>query len=347
MGSGIAYFYQNLRTYFTIKDDQNLIELFELFDLHFPQLLERKNLISGLSELLYKHIGSTKELKVLELEIMKSNWVRFISQFSQFRNFNVNRLTEDVREIIQLQDKEGVDFSEKIKNRVHHKFQSYQKLLQIGTKKLSKPERELKNRLKKGRAILVKEFGKQRAHPTLRELLESEASEWIKVLMPVWMLNPAQVSKYFTSEADQFDFAMFDEASQIPVAHAAGTIHRARRVLVAGDDQQMTPQSYFKSGSVQALNLLHQANYFWKKVMLKHHYRSEHPGLIAFSNKHFYNNNLIVYPSAVHQSQPIQLHYCENGGVQRTGKRRGGKVARFGIVKSNKYRRIRWCCGLF
>ena len=45
--------------------------------------------------------------------------------------------------------------------------------------------------------------------------------------------------------------------------------------------------------------------------MLTHHYRSQHPALISFSNKHFYQNKLCAYPTAHQQTHPIRLHYCE------------------------------------
>ena len=51
----------------------------------------------------------------------------------------------------------------------------------------------------------------------------------------------------------------------------------------------------------------------FQNLFLKHHYRSEHPALIEFSNRHFYTNSLIAYPSVNSTNYPIQLHYCENG----------------------------------
>jgi superfamily I DNA and/or RNA helicase len=58
--------------------------------------------------------------------------------------------------------------------------------------------------------------------------------------------------------------------------------------------------------------LLHQASYYFERVSLRHHYRSEHPELIRFSNKHFYKDELIVYPSP-DRKQVLFHHYSENG----------------------------------
>ena len=320
-------FYQNLKTYFKVHDKQNLNELFASFEKNFPSLLEVSDKANKLSDLLYNHIGQVQDLENLELQILKNNWVKFVSQFNAFSNFDMERLSEDVREIITLQDSEGKEFAEKIKNRVHQRFESHHKLLKIGTKKLSKSQRELKQRLKAGRAILVKEFGKTRQHPTLRELLNSDAFEWIKVLMPIWMLNPTQVSKYFEPDKEQFDLAMFDEASQIPLSNALGAVQRAHRILVAGDEQQMSPHYYFKAGEADPVDLLHQSQYAWKKIMLRHHYRSEHPELIKFSNKHFYDDKLIVYPSAEIKDRVLHRHYCVDGSFIERENEKEAKIA--------------------
>jgi superfamily I DNA and/or RNA helicase len=320
-------FYQNLKTFLTLKDSDDIQKAFNVFEEKFPVLLEQSKSIVNFSDLLYKHIGHTEEMSTLELEILKSNRLRFISQFPAFSNFEMKNLQADINEIISLQNAEGEEFAVKIKNRIHQKFELYQKLIQTGTKKLTKTQRELKTRLKEGRSILIKEFGKQQAHPTLRELLASDAKEWIKVLMPVWMLNPNQVARYFNDEKDQFDFALFDESSQMPLANALGTVHRAKRILVAGDEQQMTPHNYFKQGESEPIDLLHQAQFTWRKVMLKHHYRSEHPDLIRFSNKHFYNDQLIAFPAAEQKERALFLYPVEGAHfIERVNKKEAEKV---------------------
>jgi superfamily I DNA and/or RNA helicase len=114
-------------------------------------------------------------------------------------------------------------------------------------------------------------------------------------------------------EEQLFDVGIFDEASQLPLQNALGTIQRSKRILVAGDHQQMGPSSYFKSRTGEVVDLLHQASYYWRNVPLKHHYRSEHPALIQFSNKHFYNNELVAFPSVKQEKSPIVWHFIEQG----------------------------------
>jgi superfamily I DNA and/or RNA helicase len=62
---------------------------------------------------------------------------------------------------------------------------------------------------------------------------------------------------------------------------------------------------------------------------LTHHYRSQHPALIAFSNKHFYQNQLLAYPTALQQTYPIQLYVCSDGVfTQRKNEVEAEKIAR-------------------
>ena len=69
-------------------------------------------------------------------------------------------------------------------------------------------------------------------------------------------------------EEGLFDVAIFDEASQIPLQNALGAIQRSKRIVIAGDEHQMGPSSYFKSGSAEPMDLLHQASYHLKKIPL-------------------------------------------------------------------------------
>jgi len=107
--------------------------------------------------------------------------------------------------------------------------------------------------------------------------------------------------------------AIVDEASQINLSHAVGTLYRSKRILIAGDSQQMAPSQFFKQRNDDAQSLLHKGSYYFKNIVLKNHYRSEHPALISFSNKHFYNNELVAFPSIRQEKQPLVLHYIENG----------------------------------
>lgn len=302
-----------LKTYFHLPSDTIIAPVFSLITSNFEALIRIRSSIIHLSKSCYRLIGQTSDFNEFTQCVFKSNWVKFESQFPSLSNFKPQMLHEKVNEIIHHQDEESQLFSDQILEKIHVTFQSYHRLLRTTATKLSNDQKLLKQRLRKGKSILVKEFAKSRNHPSIRELLQTDAAIWIHLLKPIWLSNPAQIARCFPLEKELFDFVIFDEASQIPLSHSLGSLHRGKRIVIAGDEQQMSPSSYFKSGIQETTDLLHQAGYYWKSIYLKHHYRSVHPKLIAFSNKHFYQNSLIAYPSGNVIENPITFIHCEKG----------------------------------
>jgi superfamily I DNA and/or RNA helicase len=125
-------------------------------------------------------------------------------------------------------------------------------------------------------------------------------------------MNPSRISACFPLEKNLFSMAIFDEASQIPLENSFGTLQRSERTVIAGDPQQMSPSSYF-STIHESVDLLHQASFYLKSKFLSYHYRSYHPELISFSNKHFYQNRLTAFQHANYSEKPINFHYLKNG----------------------------------
>ena len=48
---------------------------------------------------------------------------------------------------------------------------------------------------------------------------------------------------------------------------------------------------------------------------LRWHYRSRHEKLIAFSNYHFYDDNLVVFPSPARKSEALGIRYFRVDGI--------------------------------
>lgn len=276
---------------------------------HLPAILRNSKLLAELPPQLYRLLqGHAPE--EAELRVLYSNRVQFESRFPDLVSFDGEALKHALQKIIDMQQEEQQQFGARLLSARHARFNAYHQLLRTPAHLLKPEEKQLKARLKAGKSLLVKEFAKTRQHKTIRELLDSEAREWIEILTPVWLSTPVQVATSFPMEK-LFSRVIFDEASQIPLSHALGSLQRADSAIVAGDAQQMSPSSYF-SGKVPGTDLLHQASYYWPRVSLKHHYRSMHPELIAFSNRFFYDDQLIAYPSADRQQQPLSLHYVPN-----------------------------------
>ena len=196
---------------------------------------------------------------------------------------------------------------------IKSKFDQYHQLIETPNRKLNLNEQKLKAELKIGKSILIKEFGKVKNHMNLRKLYESEAKRWLLLIKPVLMTHPMKIATYFPPEPGIFDLGIIDEASQMPLKNAIGTLQRIKRVLIAGDENQMDP-SYFFSSNDDNHSVFHQAKYHLKNIELTHHYRSESEELISFSNRHFYDNKLrFIENSETRNKQVIFNHYIEKG----------------------------------
>ncbi len=308
----IRNLYYDLNSHFNFRSDLNVVEYLGQLSRYMGDLLSVKSLLLKLNATVLRGFQENKTFTAYEGQLLQSHFVRFKEQFPSFSSFKSEDLKGKILDIERSYKEEQKSFALEIENGIISTFNSYHNLLNTSARKLTEEQKKLKATLRKGKSILIKEFAKTKSHPSLRELQQSEAKIWIDLLKPIWLSNPSQVSGCFPLEEGLFDVAIFDEASQIPIQNALGTIHRATKVIIAGDENQMGPSNYFKSGDQEDLDILHQANYNWPNIRLKHHYRSVHPDLISFSNQHFYTNELTAY-SQKNAAIPIHHHYIENG----------------------------------
>jgi hypothetical protein len=162
-------------------------------------------------------------------------------------------------------------------------------------------------------ALIANEAVKQSRHRPLRHLFQ-DAGTALRGPKPCWMMSPSTVASLVPREAiEQFDLVVVDEASQMAPERAFGVISRAKQCVVVGDPKQLPPTAFFQRTTstedteqneevdTEALDeesILDLCTKSFHPVRrLKWHYRSRHGSLIAFSNKHFYNNELVVFPS--------------------------------------------------
>jgi very-short-patch-repair endonuclease len=123
-------------------------------------------------------------------------------------------------------------------------------------------------------------------------------------------MSPLVVSQLLPAKT-YFDVVIFDEASQVTPADAAPSILRGRQLVVAGDEKQLPPTAFFVSESVEdedeevasALaattgfeSILDALGMLLRFRMLRWHYRSRDERLIAFSNAHIYDRQLVTFP---------------------------------------------------
>jgi hypothetical protein len=151
-------------------------------------------------------------------------------------------------------------------------------------------------------------------------------------LRPVWMASPEVVAQIFP-RLPIFDVVVFDEASQCRLEEALPVLTRARRVVIAGDPQQLSPTRFFESAVTQGQeaepegdqelfetqqneieDLLGAAlNLSIEQAYLDVHYRSQNSDLIQFSNGNFYGARLQPipgHPANRRELPPLQVTHA-------------------------------------
>lgn len=182
---------------------------------------------------------------------------------------------------------------------------------------LNKPKPGNNNQGQMG--ILLREFQKKTRHLPIRKLM-TRAGNIIQALKPVLMMSPLSIANFIEPGQLSFDIVIFDEASQVRPVEAFGALMRSKQAVVVGDSQQMPPTSFFDKvieadkidededyvGDVESILGLFLAQNAPQR-MLRWHYRSRHESLITVSNKEFYKNRLVVFPSSMQHAENMGL----------------------------------------
>lgn len=141
---------------------------------------------------------------------------------------------------------------------------------------------------------------------SIRTLMQLHGNT-IRRLCPCMLMSPMSVAQYLPIENEPFNLVLFDEASQIPTAEAVGAIARANAAIIVGDPKQMPPTTFFQREINTDDDVEHNdmesilddcITLGMPEHYLNYHYRSRHESLIAFSNRYYYGNRLITFPSA-------------------------------------------------
>lgn len=171
---------------------------------------------------------------------------------------------------------------------------------------------------------LAHQLGKKRSLWPIRKLVETFS--WpLRSLAPCWLLSPEVAAEVLPLERDLFDLVIFDEASQLRLERALPVIYRAKRVVIAGDEQQMPPSSFFEHALEEdeatqeaddartAESLLEQGKKIYGFRYLQWHYRSQHGELIDFSNQAFYDGALHITPGPTRSqaARPFVWHQLQ------------------------------------
>lgn len=154
----------------------------------------------------------------------------------------------------------------------------------------------------------------------------TDAPALLPALAPCFLMSPMTVARLLGHSDLRFDVVIFDEASQVLPEDAIGAIGRARQAVVVGDSEQLPPTSFFRSATPCKESTLESLLDACRiaglpDAWLQWHYRSRHEDLIAFSNREFYQDRLVTFPSSSQAEDPVDFVYVENGMYDRGGKR--------------------------
>ena len=204
--------------------------------------------------------------------------------------------------------------------------------------------------------ILQRELRKKRNIMPLRKLF-AQTMTFVTAIKPCFMMSPLSVANFLPIEdfSEYFDLVVFDEASQICPEDAIGAIARGKQLIVVGDEHQLPPTRFFSAsmgdGTAEAMDqndafdsILDQCcTIGMPEVMLNWHYRSRKEGLIAYSNRYFYDNRLNTFPDLLKSGTTnannvdllpaIEFHHVING-VYDKGKTRKNRIEARVVAKA-------------
>lgn len=179
-------------------------------------------------------------------------------------------------------------------------------------------------------AWLRREMMRQRGHHSVRRTF-LEAGNALRAIKPCMLMSPLSVSQFVPADLPPFDLVVFDEASQMTMEDAVGSIARGRQLVVVGDPKQLPPTNFFALASGQqeverdafgdpvvedSESVLEQCMASgMASTSLRWHYRSREEALIAFSNHAFYEQRLFTFPSPFVDAHVRGIQFTPVSGV--------------------------------
>ena len=275
--------------------------------------VESKDLSVLVSELRAERLAAEDLLPAFERAVRERWWEKRCEDDWELRRFRGRDHDEAIRRFRELDEQAKEIARREIQARVAARL----------------PDRNAPGEME----VLRKEFSKQRRHKPVRKLF-AEVPNTLLRLKPCVLMSPLSVARFLDPSLALFDVVVFDEASQIPPWDAIGAISRGKQAIIVGDSRQLPPTAFFSrddseddvddEDAVELESILEQAVVRGVPQMtLNWHYRSRHESLISFSNQHYYDNRLHVFPSPHHQSPQLGLKWIEvpEGYYDRGGTR--------------------------
>lgn len=201
--------------------------------------------------------------------------------------------------------------------------------------------------------LLRHQIGLKRPSKSIRELV-SMMPEHFASLAPCLLMSPLSIAQYLPADQPPFDVVIFDEASQITTWDAIGAIARGRQTIIVGDPKQLPPTNFFGKSTDDEddeeiedyerdlESILDEAKASGLPTLqLNWHYRSRHESLIAFSNHHYYDNELVTFPSPETTDSAVSMRHLRDSQYDR-GKTRTNRLEAEAIVAESVSRMKTW-----
>jgi very-short-patch-repair endonuclease len=215
-------------------------------------------------------------------------------------------------EEIQLQDPDAAGFSGRRHDEIAAEFRELdRKRLELAVQRVQRAHAlkalEIRNKHPRQSTLVSREAVKRTRHLPLRRLF-SEAPDVLLALRPCWMASPLSVSQLIPGETPLFDVVIFDEASQVLPEDAITSLLRGRQAVIAGDQKQLPPTTFFAAGDPGEESDEDSATAGFQSILdvmssflepawsLDWHYRSRDEALIAYSNHRIYGGRLVTFP---------------------------------------------------
>ena len=267
--------------------------------------LNEKNLLELLHYCLDKEIELSKLANTFKKILLDNKIINYLDSYPLLNQYNCSEILNRESEFKSLDER----------------IMNVNRDLIVSINSLKRPEDVLAPSSPFG--ILTKEANKLKRKKPIRLLL-NEIFDFALDIKPIFLMSPLSVATYLPSKNDIFDCVIFDEASQIFAWDALGAIYRAKQCIIIGDSKQMPPSNFFGTSteaeeddyeSNDTESILDMSSSAFSSSTLRWHYRSRSDELISFSNKNFYNENLIIIPQAkTHEvGFGIDFVYLPNG----------------------------------
>lgn len=283
---------------------------------------------------------------ILAPDIWKQSWR--LKRLHTYLN-SVNSLTE-LRELFKSRKQNETRLAETYKTTITKR--SWLKLTENATPKVKSA---LQSFVASVRAI-GKGTGKRAIiHRANARMAAQEAS----VAIPCWIMPHYKISEHLPSALSEFDLVIIDEASQSDLS-ALPAILRAKKVLVVGDDKQVSPEAVgtdlTKVGLLMKRYLNDQVTTFCPQlspersmydlfkvvfanslIMLREHFRCV-GAIIEYSKREFYNHELhpLRLPKKSELLEPPLINVWVKDGVRDEARQINKAEARFIVDEIKK-----------